>query len=146
MLLTATLLALFLMSCNHNAGRLTAFTNVNLVPMTDERIIESQTVLVEGSRIIAIGHSDELHVPKNAVVIDGDGYYLMPGLADMHMHTREDWQPMPGCINLKVRVENQRVTFRASKGYACINMCGKDLHSARKAIALPCSSSMINSM
>lgn len=91
MLLTATLLALFLMSCNHNSGRLTAFTNVNLVPMTDERIIESQTVLVEGSRIIAIGHSDELHVPKNAVVIDGDGYYLMPGLADMHMHTREDW-------------------------------------------------------
>jgi hemin uptake protein HemP len=91
MLLIATLLALFLMSCNHNAGRLTAFINVNLVPMTDERIIESQTVLVEGSRIIAIGHSDELHVPKNAIVIDGDGYYLMPGLADMHMHTREDW-------------------------------------------------------
>ena len=39
MLLTTTLLALFLMSCNHNAGRLTAFTNVNLVPMTDEMII-----------------------------------------------------------------------------------------------------------
>jgi hypothetical protein len=30
-------------------------------------------------------------VPLNARVIDGSGKFLLPGLADMHMHTRQDW-------------------------------------------------------
>jgi imidazolonepropionase-like amidohydrolase len=70
----------------------TAFVNVHLVPMTGEVIVESQTVLVEGTRITAIGLSNEVTIPKNAVVIDGAGAYLMPGLADMHAHVFRNWQ------------------------------------------------------
>ena len=69
-----------------------AFLNVNLVPMTEERIVEGQTVLVKGDRIVAIGSSNQIAVPKNSKVIDGAGAYLMPGLADMHMHTRDNWE------------------------------------------------------
>ena len=67
------------------------FQNVNLVPMTNEKIVKDQTVLVRGKRIIEIGPSKRIAVPQNARVIDGTGAYLMPGLADMHMHTRDDW-------------------------------------------------------
>ncbi len=85
------LLALPLMGCGKQVERFTAFTHVNLVPMTCETIIENQTVLVEGARIVAVDGSDALRIPKGATVIDGSGAYLMPGLADMHMHTRQDW-------------------------------------------------------
>ena len=68
-----------------------AFTHVNLIPMTSEKVIEDQTVLVKGSDIVAIGNSDALKTPPGAQVIDGKGAYLMPGLADMHMHTVSNW-------------------------------------------------------
>jgi len=60
--------------------------------MTGEIILEDQTVIVKGSRIIQIGGSDEIQLPKNTTVINSGGNYLMPGLADMHMHTRENWE------------------------------------------------------
>jgi len=88
----ATLIAFFSMGCSNKAATLTAFTDVTIVPMTSERIVESQTVLVDGTRIVAIGCSDTLFIPEGTRVIDGNGAYLMPGLADMHMHTRHDWE------------------------------------------------------
>ena len=88
----ATLIALFSMGCTSEAATLTAFTDVNIVPMTGKRIVEHQTVLVEGARIVAIGDSDVLLIPEGTQVINGNGAYLMPGLADMHMHTRHDWE------------------------------------------------------
>lgn len=62
------------------------FKNVNLIPMTSEVIIPNQTVIVNGSRIAQISDNDKLVVPKNSIVIDGTGKYLMPGLVDMHTH------------------------------------------------------------
>ncbi len=78
-------------SFSRRSDQVTAFTHVNLIPMTDERVIENQTVLVKGTRIIQIGPSNTVNAPENASIINGAGAYLMPGLADMHMHTREDW-------------------------------------------------------
>jgi imidazolonepropionase-like amidohydrolase len=98
-----TLIALLLTNCsvmpeqdrsstpNTDGVTITAFTPVNLVPMTAEIVLENQTVLIEGSRIISIGPADEISIPPDAAIIDGDGAYLMPGLADMHMHTNQDW-------------------------------------------------------
>ncbi len=91
-LIIATLITLFLTGCSNKAATLTAFTDVNVVPMTGERIVKNQTVLVEGARIVAIGNSDTLLIPEGTQVINGNGAYLMPGLADMHMHTRQDWE------------------------------------------------------
>ncbi len=85
---------LSVVSCNDNGGveKYTAFSHVNLIPMTDETIVEDQTIVIKDSKIIEIGNSDEVLLPKNTAVIDGEGLYLMPGLADMHMHTRVDWE------------------------------------------------------
>lgn len=49
------------------------------------------TVLVRGDRIAAVGSSDEIAIPDGAVVVDGGGRYLIPGLIDMHVHAL--WDP-----------------------------------------------------
>ncbi|MFV9674730.1 MAG: amidohydrolase family protein, partial [Anaerolineales bacterium] len=78
-------------SSRENEGSITVFTHVNLIPMTAEIVLENQTVLIEGPSIISIGPADEISIPPDAAIIDGEGAYLMPGLADMHMHTNQDW-------------------------------------------------------
>ena len=86
--LSGILISAWIFLRNRNSGKTIAFTNVNLIPMTSETVIENQTVLVKGSEIVAIGDSDKVKIPAGAQVIDGKGAYLMPGLADMHAHTR----------------------------------------------------------
>jgi imidazolonepropionase-like amidohydrolase len=55
---------------NQNQEQAIAFTHVNLVPMTSETVIKDQTVLVRGTRIVAIGVSDRLKIPAGVQVID----------------------------------------------------------------------------
>jgi imidazolonepropionase-like amidohydrolase len=87
-ILAAILISTLTSGCNQNSEQTIAFTNVDLVPMTSETVIENQTVLVRGSKIVAMGASDKVKIPRGSLVIDGQGAYLMPGLADMHAHTR----------------------------------------------------------
>jgi len=84
------LIFLLIMGCGDNE-RITAFTKVSLIPMTEEKIVENQTVLVKSDRISEIGPADIIRIPQNARIIDGQGAYLMPGLADMHVHLKGDW-------------------------------------------------------
>lgn len=68
-----------------------AFVNVNVIPMDQPRVLDHQTVLVEGNVIIRSGPGREITVPSGATRIDGNGSaYLLPGLADMHVHI---WEP-----------------------------------------------------
>ncbi len=73
------------------AEKMTAFVHVNLAPMTAEKILPDQTVVVKESQIIAIRPTKEVAIPDNSAVIDGSNLYLMPGLADMHIHTDTRW-------------------------------------------------------
>lgn len=63
-----------------------AFVNVSVIPMDSERVLEAQTVIVQGDRIAQIGAMDEISVPSGARVIEGNGAYLIPGLTDTHFH------------------------------------------------------------
>ncbi len=92
--ISAIILALWPTISYSNSADMTVFKNVNLVPMKEEKILENQTVLIKGNRIFKIGHASKLRLPKHAMVIDGTGAYLMPGLADMHVHLKGDW-PLP---------------------------------------------------
>src|SRR5215469_6985328 len=64
----------------------TAFVDVTVVPMDSERILPHQTVLIAGGRIVQIGPSSSIKLPRADLKIDGRGKFLMPGLADMHVH------------------------------------------------------------
>lgn len=65
----------------------TAFVDVNVVPMDRERVLPHQTVIVRGDRIEALGPVGELAIPAGARRVEGAGTrWLVPGLADMHTH------------------------------------------------------------
>ena len=65
-----------------------AIVNVNVVPMDQNRVLQSQTVLVENGHITAIGPSGDVQAPAGALRINGKDRYLLPGLIDMHVHIR----------------------------------------------------------
>ena len=64
-----------------------AFTNVNVIPMTEEELVlENKTVLIENGRISAILDDAKIKFGPNTQVIDGTGKYIIHGLAEMHGH------------------------------------------------------------
>lgn len=68
------------------AEPVTAFVHVNVLPMDRDTVLSDQTVLVRGTRIVAVGPAAAVEIPEHARRIDGRGRYLMPGLAEMHGH------------------------------------------------------------
>lgn len=62
------------------------FRDVAVLTMDADTALLGQAVVVEGDRIAWTGPVDALEVPPGALVIDGMGRTLLPGLADMHVH------------------------------------------------------------
>lgn len=67
----------------------TAFVNVNVVPMSTEKVLLAQTVLVQDGIISRIGNVDEIRIPEGARAVDGTDRFLLPGLAEMHAHVSD---------------------------------------------------------
>jgi imidazolonepropionase-like amidohydrolase len=67
----------------------TAFVDVTVVPMDDERLLDHHTVLVDGDRIVSIAPAGAGELAEDIERIDGRGRFLMPGLVDMHVHYNE---------------------------------------------------------
>ena len=63
-----------------------AVTHVTVVDVTGEPSRQNQTVLIDGSRIAAVGPTDSVRIPRGSRIVDGTGKYLIPGLWDMHTH------------------------------------------------------------
>jgi len=68
---------------------------------------KDQTVVVEEHRITAVGPSGEVKLPARAKQVDGRGWYVLPGLWDMHVHlVFGDWFPGAKKISLPLLVAN----------------------------------------
>jgi imidazolonepropionase-like amidohydrolase len=83
-----------------------AFVNVILIPMDSERVLEGQTVIVRDGVIEILGSSEQVQVPDDALVVDGQGKYLMPGLVDMHVHIQSENDPILFVANGVTSVRN----------------------------------------
>ncbi|NKB88501.1 MAG: amidohydrolase family protein [Acidobacteria bacterium] len=72
-----------------------AFVGGTVVPMDRERLLPDHTVLVRNGTIESVGPRSAVAVPPGATIVDAEGRYLMPGLADMHTHVQyvEDLLP-----------------------------------------------------
>lgn len=64
--------------------------DINIIPMTRAGLIRQQSVLIKSGKIVSIGESRNFLASKGTIIINGKGKYLMPGLADMHVHLPED--------------------------------------------------------
>lgn len=82
-----SLAALFLLigGAPSSQAQTTAFANVSVLPMDRERVLEDHTVLVQDGVIVEVSPSHRVTLSQGFTVIDGEGLFLMPGLADMHV-------------------------------------------------------------
>jgi hypothetical protein len=83
-----------------NNNRQIVFTSVHVIPMDTDQLLQNQTVVTKDGKITAIGRNAKFD--KDALVIDGKGKYLMPGLAEMHGHVPpvNDMDPMKDVLEL----------------------------------------------
>lgn len=63
-----------------------AIVNVNLIDGNGGKAIPNASVLIKGDKIIAVGSSNSVQIPKDAEIIQGRGMSLLPGLIDSHFH------------------------------------------------------------
>lgn len=91
------------------------FTSVNVISMESDKIDADQTVIVKNGKITSIGKN--LNYGKDALVINGKGKYLIPGLAEMHAHVPpiDDLEPMKDV--LKLFAFNGITTIRGMLGH-----------------------------
>ncbi len=97
-----------------------AFTNVNVLPMDREGVLEGQTVVVLDGTIEAMGPAEDITVPAQANIIDGAGQFLLPGLAEMHAHVPPQEDPPRETIEdiLFLYLANGITTIRGMLGSA----------------------------
>lgn len=63
-----------------------ALTHVTVIEPASSNIRSDCTVIIDGREIIWVGSSGSTQIPRGAKIIDGAGKFLIPGLADMHVH------------------------------------------------------------
>jgi len=98
-------------------GGETLFRNVNVIPMTEETVVKNQDVLVKNGVIIAIGNTGAVKYKKDTRIIEANGKYLIPGLAEIHAHVPpvDDIEPMKEV--LKLFLYNGITTIRGMLGH-----------------------------
>lgn len=96
----------------------TVFENTTVITMQGEEVLKNYSVLVKDDRIIAVAPAGKLDIPEGAVIIDGSGKYLMPGLAEMHGHIPSPNSPQAYTENvLFLYVAAGITTVRGMLGY-----------------------------
>jgi imidazolonepropionase-like amidohydrolase len=85
--------AIFLDSCSPSAHDSIVVTHVTVIDGTDAAPQADSTVVVQGAKILALGPSATTPIPYGAKVFDGSGEFLIPGLADMHVHLTGAGEP-----------------------------------------------------
>lgn len=75
------------------------FKNVNIVSMTNDKVIEKQNVVIKNGKIIEISDKTK-HTSKN--IIDAKGKYIMPTMADAHVHFPESDEELEKVMKLNL--------------------------------------------
>lgn len=84
--------ALLALLCVHGVAAAQAIKVVTadrLLDVRTGRLVERPQVVVQGDRIVSVGHVGDA-VPAGAVRVDLQGMTLLPGLIDMHVHLDSD--------------------------------------------------------
>jgi amidohydrolase family protein len=92
-------------------------TNVNVIPIEGkETLLKNHTVIIKDGKIESITPSKPEHTKdKTKTIIDGTGKYLMPGMADMHVHFPNE-KDMPLQQFFKLNLAAGVTTLRSMRG------------------------------
>lgn len=64
----------------------TYITHASLIDPVTQKTLPDQTIIYQGGKIIQVGASTKIKVPKGTTVIDAKGKWVMPGMVDAHVH------------------------------------------------------------
>jgi len=92
-LLTLLASAVCIHSCSRPRLSVFAITHVTVIDATGAAPRPDSTVVVSGGRIAAMGPANVVAIPREAKVVDAEGKFLIPGLADMHIHLTGAGEP-----------------------------------------------------
>ncbi len=84
---------LFLKSCillllaqNPSFGQIKALVGGTLIDGFGGTPIQNSVILIDGEKIVQVGHQGNTDVPGDAEIISTEGMSVLPGLWDMHVH------------------------------------------------------------
>ena len=77
---------LMLSGCGPAGPSTIAITHVTVIDPGSSAVHPDFTVIVKQRKIASLGSSRSTQIPKGVQVIEGTGKFLLPGLADMHLH------------------------------------------------------------
>jgi len=81
-----TLLVLFTQTLFSQTKDEIIIKDANIISMKNEKQVSLKSVLIKNGKIIQIDDYVKIKKSKTAKIIDAKGKYVMPGLADMHVH------------------------------------------------------------
>lgn len=110
---------------------LTAIENVRI--FDGERVLDATTVLVDGTRIAAVGGD----VPDGAEIVDGRGGTLLPGLIDAHTHTSEQALALALRFGVTTELEMQGVWTRHRRAHLVKDDSVADVRSSGFGLTPP---------
>ncbi len=64
----------------------TLIKDVTIIDVKSGKAVTGQSVLIVDDKIAQTGNLKNIKVPAGALVVDGAGKYMMPGLVDAHIH------------------------------------------------------------
>lgn len=94
-------------------------TNATIIDGSGRDPISNGTLLIDGERISAVGHSSQIEIPHGATVIDAAGGSVLPGLIDTHIHCTMEYPDIlrtlvtPPSLRLLEVIPRLRATLNA---------------------------------
>src|SRR3974390_195792 len=86
-------LVLGMVACSRPTPTILAITHVTVIDGSGGAPCADCTVVISGSRISRVGADAYVAIPKETKIVDGGGKFLIPGLADMHVHLTGAGEP-----------------------------------------------------
>jgi imidazolonepropionase-like amidohydrolase len=83
----------WLSSCSQKPPQILAITHVTVIDATGAPPQPDMTLLIAAQHITALGPSNQISIPAGARIVDVTGKFLIPGLADMHIHLTGAGEP-----------------------------------------------------
>lgn len=74
---------------SHDAPHL-VISNATIIDGTGAPPRPNQTIVVEGSRVVAVGPVGSISIPAGSKVVDGSDQWVIPGFVDLHVHLPPD--------------------------------------------------------
>ncbi len=112
--------ALFLLTGGYVCAQdMTYIQAGRMIDVVDGRMLNNQTIVINGDRIERVGSSSGIDIPRGANVIDLGNATVLPGLIDMHVHLTGD-PDAQGYANLAASVPRNAL-FGAANAMRTMN-------------------------